>query len=120
MLSPIWAITSIKLLYKWEGNYIVAETNQGWQMVKTIIHNTDPDIVVKEVAASRGKVTRAEPVVALYERGMVHHVGSLPKLEDQMTTWDSREKLISPGRIDAVVWGLTDLMCKKQTPFVLV
>jgi hypothetical protein len=121
IMSPNqWAITSIKLLYKWEGNYIVAETNQGWQMVKTIIHNTDPDIVVKEVAASRGKVTRAEPVVALYERGMVHHVGSLPKLEDQMTTWDSREKLISPGRIDAVVWGLTDLMCKKQTPFVLV
>jgi phage terminase large subunit-like protein len=93
--------------------------NQGWDMVKTVIHNIDREVKVVSVHASRGKVARAEPVVALYERGMVHHVGSHQKLEDQMTTWDARESTISPGRIDALVWALSELMCKKKTEFVL-
>jgi PBSX family phage terminase large subunit len=115
-----WATNSIRVLLKHEGNYIVAEVNQGWQMVSTVIHNIDNSVKVHSVSASRGKTTRAEPVVGLYERGMVHHVGYLQKLEDQMTTWDSRENLISPGRIDALVWALTELMCKKKSEFVLV
>ncbi len=120
VMSPNqWATYGIRLLNKLEGNYIVAEKNQGWDMVKTIIHNIDKEIRVVDVVASRGKVTRAEPIVGLYERGKVHHVGLLPKLEDQMCTWDSREKIESPGRIDALVHGLTDLMCKKKSEFVL-
>jgi len=114
-----WATYGIRLLNKLEGNYIVAEKNQGWDMVKTVIHNIDNEVRVVDVVASRGKVIRAEPIVGLYERGFVHHVGSLPKLEDQMTTWDSREKIISPGRIDALVWGLTDLLCKKKPVLTL-
>jgi PBSX family phage terminase large subunit len=114
-----WATSGIKNLYKHEGNYIVAEVNQGWDMVKTVIHNIDNAVKVVSVHASRAKVARAEPIVALYERGMVHHVGSLPKLEDQMTTWDARESTVSPGRIDALVWALSELMCKKKAEFVL-
>jgi len=118
IMSPNqWATYGIRLLNNLEGNYIVAEKNQGWDMVKTVIHNIDNEVRVVDVVASRGKVARAEPIVGLYERGFVHHVGTLPKLEDQMTTWDSREKIISPGRIDALVWGLTDLLCKKKPVF---
>jgi PBSX family phage terminase large subunit len=114
-----WATYAIRNLLKWEGNYIVAEVNQGWDMVKTIIHNIDSRHKVVSVHASRGKVARAEPVVALYERGFIHHVGLLPKLEDQMTSWDARENKISPGRIDALVYGLSDLMLKGKPDFVL-
>jgi phage terminase large subunit-like protein len=114
-----WATYGIRCLYKFEGDHIVAEVNQGWDMVKTVINNIDRDVRVISVHASRGKVARAEPVVALYERGMVHHVGSHLKLEDQMCTWDSRESNISPGRIDALVWALSDLMCKGKSEFIL-
>lgn len=115
-----WATYGVRLLFKYEGNHIVAEVNQGWDMVKTIIHNIDPRVRVVSVAANKGKIARAEPIVALYERGMVHHVGSHHKLEDEMTTWDAREEKISPGRIDALVYALTDLMIKSRQGFVLV
>ena len=108
-----WGTYALRQYHTHEANRIVAEVNQGWDMVKTIIHNIDKEVRVISVAASRGKVARAEPVVALYERGFIHHVGVHQKLEDQMCSWDSRESLISPGRIDALVWGLTDLLCKK-------
>jgi len=64
----------------------------------------------KAVRASRGKRTRAEPVAALYEQGKVHHVGALPKLEDEMCTWSAIEADPSPDRMDALVWALTELM----------
>lgn len=112
-----WGTLAIKMYYKWKADRIIAETNQGWDMVKTIIHNIDNSVPVKAVHASRGKVARAEPIVALYERGMVHHVGMLAKLEDEMTTWDAREEKISPGRIDALVWGLSDMMTKQPQEF---
>jgi PBSX family phage terminase large subunit len=115
-----WASQAIRCLSKHEGDRIVAEVNQGWDMVSTVIRNLDKDVRVVSVHASRGKVARAEPIVALYERGMVHHVGTHLKLEDQMTTWDSRESNISPGRIDALVWALSELMTKKKPEFVLV
>jgi phage terminase large subunit-like protein len=113
-----WATYGIRTLFKYEGDHIVAEVNQGWDMVKTIIRNIDARARVVSVHANRGKVARAEPVVALYERGMVHHIGRLDKLEDQMTSWDARESNISPGRIDALVYAVTDLMLKKAE-FVL-
>jgi phage terminase large subunit-like protein len=121
IMSPNqWATYGIRCLNKWEGDRIVAEVNQGWDMVQTVIHNIDRTVRVVNVHASRGKVARAEPVVALYERGFVHHVGLLPKLEDQMCTWDSRESNVSPGRIDALVWGLSELMCKGGGKFILM
>lgn len=114
-----WATVGIKLLYKWDGNYIVAEANQGWDMVKTVIHNIENTIKVADVIAKKNKVVRAEPVVGLYERGLIHHVGFHQKLEDQMTTWDSRESTVSPGRIDWLVYAVTELMCKKKAQFVV-
>jgi len=87
--------------------------------LKTIIHNIDRDVRVIGVHAKKGKVARAEPVVGLYERGFVHHVGKLPKLEDEQTCWDSRQSLESPGRIDALVYVVTDLLCAKKRSFTL-
>jgi len=121
IMSPNqWGTQAIRLYYKWEADKIVAEVNQGWDMVTTIIRNIDREVPIASVHASRGKVVRAEPIVALYERGMVHHVGSLMRLEDEMTTWDSRESNVSPGRIDALVWAASELMCKQKSQFTLI
>ena len=114
-----WATNGIRNLYKWEGDRIVAETNQGWDMVKAVIRNIEPTVRVIDVVAKKNKFARAEPVVGLYERGQVHHVGRLDKLEDQMTSWDSREAKESPGRIDALVYAITELMGKGKTGFIL-
>ena len=88
---------------------IVAESNQGGDMVEAVIRNVAPDVPVRLVHASRGKRTRAEPVSALYEQGRVYHLHAFPELEDQMTTYvpDSTEG--SPDRMDALVWGVTEL-----------
>ncbi|GAB2539950.1 phage terminase large subunit [Rufibacter soli] len=93
-----------------QADRIVAEVNNGGDMVETILRNADRTISYKSVHASRGKVTRAEPVVALYEQGKVKHYKSLAKLELQMTTWAAKEGEKSPDRVDALVWALTDLM----------
>jgi phage terminase large subunit-like protein len=114
-----WATYGIKCLYRHEGDHITAETNQGHDMVKTVINNIDRDVRVIGVYAKKNKIARAEPVVGLYERGMVHHVGIHHKLEDEMISWDSRESLESPNRIDALVYAITDLMCKNKGEFVL-
>jgi hypothetical protein len=120
-LSPTgWAVKAISLYHQYEADAIVAEVNQGWDMVETVIRGIDPDVRVIKVTASRGKVTRAEPIVAKYEQGLVHHVGSFGELEDEMCTWDSRESIVSPGRIDALVYALTELLTKKQREFVVV
>ena len=67
------------------------------------------EVNVKLVTATRGKAIRAEPVAALYEQGRVHHMGVFAELEDQMTTWVTTDK-VSPDRMDALVWGITELM----------
>jgi phage terminase large subunit-like protein len=77
-------------------------------MVEAVIRTVDPNISYLAVHASRGKVTRAEPIASLYEQGRVHHVGTFPELEDQMCRWVPGEK--SPDRMDALVWGLTEVM----------
>ena len=93
-LSPAgWANKAISLYHQYEADRIVAEVNQGGDMVKTTIHGEDETIPYKAVRASRGKYARAEPISALYERGLVRHVAnppdgsSLNELETQMRTW---------------------------------
>lgn len=103
-----WARRAIKAYDDWMADRIVAEVNQGHDLVIHTIHTEDPFVVVKPVTASRGKVVRAEPIAALYEQGRIKHVGILPELEEQMVTWDP-ESGESPDRVDALVWGLTDL-----------
>lgn len=104
-----WAKKSISLYQKYQADALIAEVNQGWDMVRTIISNIDNSVNVRSVVASRGKDLRAEPIAALYERGFVHHVGNFPKLENEMTTWVPGSGMRSPNRIDALVHGLTSL-----------
>lgn len=96
-------------------NEIIIETNQGGDMLRSMINNVDRSIRIKQVRATTGKVTRAEPVVALYEQGMVKHVGSHVKLEEQMITWDAKGGEKSPDRIDALVYAITDLLVNKKS-----
>lgn len=113
--SPLqWAERVVHNYNKFEADHIVAEANNGGDLVISNIQTVDSRVPVKSVHASRGKITRAEPVVALDEQHRIHHVGSLPKLEDQMITWDAQSGDLSPDRIDARVWGITDLMLEKE------
>lgn len=90
------------------ADWIVAETNNGGDLVVNAIAAVDPRVMVRKVIASRGKRTRAEPVATLYEQGRIHHVGSFPELEEQMTGWTPGED--SPDRMDALVWAGTALL----------
>ncbi len=113
-----WATRSIQMYDFLEANEIIAETNNGGDLVETVIKSIDSNIPYKKVHASRGKVTRAEPVVGLYEQGRVHHIGSLSKLEDQMTTWDAGAGDPSPDRVDALVWAISSLNESYESWFI--
>ena len=89
---------------------IVAEANQGGAMVESTIRAVDANVPIKLVHASRGKITRAEPISALYEQGRVSHVGGFPELEDEMCSAIEPGSSKSPDRMDALVWALTELM----------
>ena len=115
-LSPQgWASKAISLYHQYNADRVVAEVNQGGDMVKQTIHGEDETIPFKAVRASRGKYARAEPISALYERGIVKHVAnppdgsSLNELETQMRTWEPLGSIGSPDRLDALVWAITDL-----------
>lgn len=105
-----WATTAIKLFASLKADRMLAEVNNGGDMVETTLRTISPNIPYTKIHASRGKRTRAEPISALYEKGLVHHVGVFPGLEDQMTTWDATDGSPSPDRVDALVWLLTFLM----------
>ena len=87
---------------------IVAEANQGGEMVKAVLTNARANLPVRLVHATRDKRTRAMPYAARYESGQVHHVGPLPELEDELCTYDGTGP--SPDRMDALVWALAHLM----------
>ena len=91
---------------------MVAEVNQGGDLVSSVIRQVDPMVPIKAVHASRGKVARAEPVAALYEQGRIQHMKGLGDLEDQMCAMTAQgfEGKGSPDRVDALVWALTELM----------
>jgi predicted phage terminase large subunit-like protein len=114
-----WATTAISLLHERMVDRIIAETNNGGEMVEHTLRMVDPTIPFSAVWASRGKVTRAEPISALYEQGRVHHVGAFPRLEDQMCAFtvdfNRAEMGYSPDRVDALVWALTELMIEGTT-----
>jgi len=104
-----WASKAIELYHEYEADRIVAEKNQGGDMVRHTLHTEDPTVPIKLVHASRGKMARAEPVSALYEQGKVFHVRGLNDLEDQMVQWEPLGSTGSPDRLDAMVWAITDL-----------
>lgn len=111
--SPLqWASQAIKLLLKWRGDRIVGEVNNGGDLVEGNIRAVEPNCPFRQVRASRGKATRAEPVAAMYEQGRVHHVigTDLTLLEDQLCTWVPGSGMRSPDRMDWLVWAITDLV----------
>jgi phage terminase large subunit-like protein len=111
-----WAKVVVRMYRKWQADKIVAEKNNGGEMVESVIKAADRSVPVKLVHASRGKVVRAEPISALYEQGRVHHVGTFDKLEDQMCMFSvdniRNSSTGSPDRVDALVWGLTEIFEK--------
>lgn len=108
-LSPHgWASRAIAAYREFSADRLIAEVNYGGDMVSSTIGQVDSAVPVKIISASRGKVQRAEPVAAAYEKHRVHHVGPLPQLEDQMTTWTPQDGT-SPDRMDALVWAVTEL-----------
>ncbi|MGR3460663.1 MAG: DNA-packaging protein [Roseovarius sp.] len=107
-----WARAAIRAMERWGADRLVAEVNQGGDLVEQVIRQVDPLVPFRKVHASRGKAARAEPVAALYEQGRVHHLRGLGPLEDQMCAMTNRgyEGRGSPDRVDALVWALTDLI----------
>jgi phage terminase large subunit-like protein len=115
-----WATLAIKLYNQRGADRIIAEKNNGGDMVENTIRAVNPNVSYKGVHASRGKAIRAEPVSALYEQGRVHHVGAFAQLEDQMCAFtqdfDRSTAGYSPDRLDAMVWAITELMLGETAP----
>lgn len=107
-----WARAAARLYDAVVADSIVAEVNQGGELVAEMLRQVAPNIPVRMVRAMRGKYLRAEPVAALYERGLVAHAGTFPELEDQMCDFgpDGLSSGTSPDRLDALVWAITELM----------
>ncbi len=103
-----WARLSVDAYYDYQADLCVAETNNGGDLVERLIRSVDPSIAYRSVRATRGKMTRAEPISALYEQKRVHHIGYFAELEQQMISYTG-ETNASPDRLDALVWGLTEL-----------
>ena len=110
-----WAAKAISLYQEYSADRIVAERNQGGDMVRRTLEAEDEAVPIRLVHASRGKMARAEPISALYERGKVKHAKGLDELETQMRTWEPLGSMGSPDRLDACVWALTDLMLNGVT-----
>jgi len=108
-----WASAALGAYKKYEADRIVAETNQGGDMVEHTLRTVDDKVAYKGVHASRGKTTRAEPIAALDAQGRIHHAGIFGALEDQMCRFAAGNK-DSPDRVDARVWALTELMLTKH------
>ena len=114
-MSPMeWATRAVTLYRRYQADRIIAEVNNGGDMVETTIRMVDANVAYRAVHASKGKVARAEPVSALYEQGRILHLGGFAELEDQMSQFtrdfDRKTMGYSPDRVDALVWGLTELM----------
>ncbi|MBL4836997.1 MAG: DNA-packaging protein, partial [Kordiimonadaceae bacterium] len=117
-LSPKeWAAKAIDAYHLHNADRIIAEVNNGGELVEAVIRQIDETVSYTAVHASRGKVTRAEPISALYEQSRVSHVGTFATLEDRMCAFtvgfDRKSMGYSPDRVDALVWALTNLMLAK-------
>lgn len=111
-----WAGAAVSLFHRLEANAIIAEVNQGGEMVGAVIAAQDVTVPVRSVRANRGKFLRAEPVAALYQQGRIFHAGRFPQLEDEMCDFapSGLSNGRSPDRVDALVWALGELMLSSR------
>jgi phage terminase large subunit-like protein len=113
-----WAARCVALYHEYEADALVAEVNQGGEMVAAVIAEADASVPVTQVRATRAKYLRASPVALLYEQGRVRHVGAFPDLEDEMCSFgpDGLSSGASPDRLDALVWAITHLALGRRGP----
>ncbi len=109
-----WAKKVVQVYHHHDASLVVAEKNQGGEMVSEVLRNVDRDLPIKLVHASKGKVARAEPVALLDEQHRIHHIGVLPELEDEMCAFVPGDMKESPDRVDARVWAITELLVKSR------
>jgi PBSX family phage terminase large subunit len=115
-----WANIAVNAFKRWDADCIVAEKNQGGDMVSSVLRSQNATARIKLVTATKGKYVRAEPIFSLYEQNKIYHVGMFPILETQMITFNPDKVDKSPDRVDALVWGFTELMLNKaQNNFVV-
>lgn len=105
-----WGRVAVNAYHDFKADRIIGEANNGGEMVEHVIRSIDRNVSYKAVHASRGKITRAEPVSALYEQKKISHIGCFPALEDEMCDYDPKISKYSPDRMDSLVWGFTELM----------
>ena len=116
-----WGKLVIELFHHYHADRVVAEGNNGGDLVKALLRSIDSSVPVRMVHASRGKFVRAEPISSLYEQGRVHHVGSFNELEDQMASFTpdlDRATQGSPDRVDALVWGLSEVLLRRAAALI--
>jgi phage terminase large subunit-like protein len=114
VMAPIeWARKAVKLFKFWNADRIVAEVNNGGALVEAQLRAVDANVPYRAVHASRAKITRAEPIAALFEQNRAHLVGAFPQLEDQLCTFSAGSS-DSPDRLDAIVWALTELALNQR------
>ncbi|RKR84894.1 PBSX family phage terminase large subunit [Mucilaginibacter gracilis] len=104
-----WARKAVALYNHYRADRIIGEVNNGGDLIEAVLRNVDAKISYRSVHATRDKLTRAEPIAAIYEQGKAHHINELLELELEMTTWEAQKGKRSPNRIDALVWAATDL-----------
>jgi phage terminase large subunit-like protein len=114
-----WAAKVNELSNKYSAKYqrplVVAESNNGGEMISSVLKIENPELRVKLVTATKGKTVRAEPVSIAYSKGLVHHLGTFPELELEMLYWIPGKSLNSPNRLDALVWAVTELVENPNT-----
>jgi phage terminase large subunit-like protein len=111
-----WASIAVKAFERWNCDCIVAEKNMGGDMVESVLRSQNTNARIKLVNATKGKYVRAEPIYSLYEQNKIYHIGQFPILENQMITFDP-DKGKSPDRVDALVWGFTELLLGSKFTF---
>ncbi len=109
-----WAEAALKLAKIWQADYIVAETNQGGELVSSVLNMIDPSVPVRSVYASRSKTLRAEPVALLYEQDRIAHCGHFTELEDELAAMGTQVLGHSPDRADALIWAVSELLLKSR------
>lgn len=112
----VWAERAVALYHSYEADGILAESNQGGEMIEAVIHQIDPDVPVMRRHAKRSKRGRAAPVGLLYAGGRVHHVGVMKALEDELCAFGGPHQKGSPDRMDALVWGVSELLLAQSAP----